>query len=209
MWFEKSGACKRGRRWTFLLSGEFTNQLETKKRFSFLTCLCDQLAVVSDVQLVVMIHFQCPHQHCSRPLWCLDAWVMTRLSSAAAVTCGRWLLFYQVTVLIAVRSKICKSRCGGKLRWALFSFQPRRQSFHYQLPGSKSILISCCSAQVYQATCMRAFRALGHIRPTAEARRFPPPSPPRPLPSPPRSAMACCKRLLNDNQTERRPLLGH
>lgn len=73
--WEKWCVRKRPMMGFFLLCGEFANQPEIKRRFSFSTC--DQRAVVSDVQLVAMIRFQCP-------LWCLDTWVMTRPSPAAA-----------------------------------------------------------------------------------------------------------------------------
>lgn len=58
------------------VSGEFADRLQTvilawKPVEGILilnVCLCDQVAVVSDVQLAVMIRFQCPHQRCSHPL---------------------------------------------------------------------------------------------------------------------------------------------
>lgn len=128
------------------------------------TCLCDQLAGVQRRRFGRL-------SHDLAVVYCGSVWT----------TAPSWL--HSDDKNYATQAV---ERCCGELRSLSL---PRRQNFHYQLAGSKSILISCCHrVPVYWATrvhawvgaCVRAraLRDLGHIRPTAGARHFSPPTSP-------------------------------
>lgn len=141
-------------------SGEFANQPETKRGFSSSTCLCDQLTIMSWHPA----GGNDPFPKSTLTLF-LSTLMLGRLSQDSAVISGGSVL----TPLLSGHPVDCiliKNMQLELWRDAGVSFALVRP--HYRLPGSKSILISCCRAKVYRATRVRALRDLGHIRPTAE-----------------------------------------